>query len=101
MADVFNGPLAGSPKFQLQLLIVPAPAGMVEAPLLNAIEFFSQVIVAILIFAEAVSQTVMVCDTESRQPPAVAIYKYLMVLVLPGITELGVKIPVGETPVPL
>jgi hypothetical protein len=60
--------------------MVPAPAGIVDALLLNVIAFFSQVIGAILIFAEAVSQTVMVCVTESRQPPAVATYKYFMVL---------------------
>jgi hypothetical protein len=81
--------------------MVPAPAGIAEDALLNAIAFFSQVIGATAILAEAVSHTVIVCVAESLQPAAVDEYKYLIVFVLPGTTDDGVNTPVADTPGPL
>ena len=63
------GPLAGSPKFQVQPVIVPDAGGIVDVVLLNAAAFFSQISAEYVNCAEALSSTVIDRDIVSTQPP--------------------------------
>jgi hypothetical protein len=91
----------GSPKFHCHPVIVPELAAKVEAVLLKSTALLSQARFVMVNLAAAVSYTLIVWVAESRQPAAVEECKYLIVYVPPGLTEEGVKIPAGVTPVPL
>ena len=72
--EVFAAPLEGSPKFQLQAVIVPAPG--VEVPLLKLTVVLSQTNGLKSNLAEALSSTVTIPDNVSTQPAVeVKLYK--------------------------